>query len=222
MEKIKFGMLGLGSRSTLFYIKELNSHYNQKIGGSSACPFLLLNINFDTINSLLPNTSQELDILLKAPLNELEQMDIKHILIPNITLHETIDRFVIQEKNVIHPIHLTVSKIKQNKWSKIVLFGSLHTMKSDYIPSIFNANGIEIELPTQEDMLFIDEVRKQIYANIETDEFIAKYHLLIKKYTDKNPVVLACTELSIFNPTNNNNLLDMAQVQIVDAVKTVY
>jgi aspartate racemase len=221
LEKIKLGMLGLGSRSTLFYIKELNRHYNQKIGGYSTCPFLLLNTNFDTINSLLPNTSQELDILVQAPLNKLEQMDIKHMLIPNITLHETIDRLVI-EKNIIHPIYLTVSKIKQNKWSKIVLFGSLYTMKSDYIPSIFNANGIEIELPTQEDLLFIDKVRKRIYTNRETDEFIAKYHLLIKKYTEKNPVVLACTELSIFNPTNNNNLLDMAQVQIVEAVKTVY
>jgi aspartate racemase len=86
-----------------------------------------LNTNSDTINSLSPNTSQELDTFLQAPLDALEQMDIKHILIPNITLHETIDRLVI-EKNVIHPIHLTVSKIKQNKWSKIVLFGSLHTI----------------------------------------------------------------------------------------------
>jgi aspartate racemase len=220
MEKIKFGVLGLGSRSTLFFIKELNRHYNQKTGGYSTCPFLLLNTNFDTINSLLPNTSQELDNLIQKRLNELEQMDIIHMLIPNITLHETIDRLVI-EKSVIHPIHLAVSKIKQHNWHKIVLFGSLYTMKSDYISSIFNTNGIEIELPTQKDMLLIDEVRKQIYANKETDELITKFHLLIKKYTEKNPVVLACTELSIFNPINNNDLLDMAQVQIVEAVKTV-
>jgi aspartate racemase len=220
MEKIQVGMLGLGSRSTLFYIKELNRHYNQKTGGYSTCPFLLLNTNFDTINSLLPNTSKELDNLIQKRLNKLEQMDIKHMLIPNITLHETIDRLVI-EKNVIHPIHLAVSKIKQHNWHKIVLFGSLYTMKSDYISSIFNTNGIEIELPTQKDMLLIDKVRKQIYANKETDELITKFHLLIKKYTQKNPVVLACTELSIFNPINNNDLLDMAQFQIVEAVKTI-
>lgn len=220
MKKIKFGVLGLGSRSTLFFIKELNRHYNQKTGGYSTCPFLLLNTNFDTINSLLPHTSQELDNLIQKRLNELEQMDIIHMLIPNITLHETIDRLVIK-KSVIHPIHLAVSKIKQHNWHKIVLFGSLYTMKSDYISSIFNTNGIEIELPTQKDMLLIDEVRKQIYANKETDELITKFHLLIKKYTEKNPVVLACTELSIFNPINNNDLLDMAQEQIVEAVKTV-
>jgi aspartate racemase len=70
-------------------------------------------------------------------------------------------------------------------------------------------------------MLLIDKVRKQIYANKETDELITKFHLLIKKYTQKNPVVLACTELSIFNPINNNDLLDMAQFQIVEAVKTI-
>ncbi|MBQ0787755.1 MAG: aspartate/glutamate racemase family protein [Oceanihabitans sp.] len=138
-----------------------------------------MNTNSDTINSLSPNTSQELDTFVQAHLDALEQMDIKLILVPNITLHETIDHLVI-EKNVIHPIHLTVSKIKQNKWSKIVLFRSLNTMKSDYTPSLFNTNSIEIEFPTQKNMLLIDEVRKQIYANKETDELITKHYLLTK------------------------------------------
>ncbi len=221
MDKTTLAVLGLGSQSTTFYIRELNRIYNEKKGGYSTCPFLLLNTNFDTINSLLPGTSKQLDTITQGYIHEIEKLDIKHILIPNITLHKTIDRLTINNK-ILHPVHLAVSKIKENKWNKIVLFGSLHTMQSDYILSIFESNNIEIVLPSRKDMLFIDEIRKRVYSEKETEELVKNYHLIIEKYTKNYPVVLACTELSIFKPRKKNvNLLDMAHVQIFEAVQTV-
>jgi aspartate racemase len=221
MDKIKLGILGLGSRSTTFYINELNTLYNQEKGGYSSCPFTLLNCNFDAINSLLPYASDSLDAIVQDYITELEKTDIESILIPNITLHETIDRLVTKKK-IIHPIHLAVAKIKEKNWSKIVLFGSMHSMQSHYISSNFKAHDIEVVLPSEVDRLRIDEVRNRVYSETETVEFIQDYHLLIEKYTTNNPVVLACTELSVFNPKNNNkNILDMAQLQITEAVKTV-
>jgi aspartate racemase len=220
MDKITFTILGLGSRSTSFYLTELNKLYHQKKGGYSTCPFLLLNANFDRINSLLPNTSESLDTIIQYYISEIEKMDIEHILIPNITLHETIDRLAITKK-ILHPIHLTASKIKNNNWHEVVLFGSLFSMKFDYIRSIFNSNGIKTILPSEEDMLFIDEFRKQVYNETETKELIKNYYLLIEKYTANTPVVLACTELSIFNPLANKNLLDMALVQMEAAVSII-
>jgi aspartate racemase len=219
MDKMKLGILGLGSRSTTFYIKELNKLYNQEKGGSSTCPFTLLNCDFDTINSLLPDASKSLDAIVQDYIKELEKMDIESILIPNITLHETIDRLGTK-KMIIHPVHLALAKIKEKNWSKIVLFGSMHSMQSHYISSNFKANAIEIVLPSEADRLLIDEVRKRVYSETETIEFIENYHLLIEKYTRDNPVVLACTELSVYKP-NNNNLLDMAQLQIIEAAQTV-
>jgi len=221
MDKIKLGILGLGSRSTTFYINELNKLYNQEKGGYSTCPFTLLNYNFDAINSLLPDASDSLDAIVQDYITNLEKTDIESILIPNITLHETIDRLVTKKK-IIHPIHLAVAKIKEKNWPKIVLFGSMHSMQSHYISSNFKAHDIEVVLPSEEDRLRIDEVRKRVYSETETIEFIEDYHLLIEKYTRDNPVVLACTELSVFKPKNNNkNILDMAQLQITEAVKTV-
>ncbi|SDX82400.1 aspartate racemase [Flavobacterium degerlachei] len=217
---MKLGILGLGSRSTLFYINELNTLYNQEKGGYSSCPFMLLNSNFDTINSLLPDTSDSLNAIVQDYIKELEKMDIESILIPNITLHETIDRLVIK-KRIIHPIHLAIAKIKENNWTKIVLLGSLHSMQSQYISSAFKAKGIEVALPSEEDRFLVDEVRKRVYAETETIGLIEDYYLLIEKYTKDNPVVLACTELSVFKPMNNNNLLDMAQLQIIEAVQIV-
>jgi aspartate racemase len=221
MDKMKLGILGLGSRSTTFYINELHKLYNQEKGGYSTCPFTLLNYNFDPINSLLPDASDSLDAIVQEYITELEKMDIESILIPNITLHETIDRLVTK-KRIIHPIHLAVAKIKEKNWSKIVLFGSIYSIQSHYISSNFKANAIEVVLPSEEDSLLIDEVRKRVYSETETIGFIEDYHLLIEKYTKDSPVVLACTELSVFKPKkNNNNLLDMAQLQIIAAVQTV-
>lgn len=221
MDTTTLALLGLGSRSTSFYIRQLNKLYNEKKGGYSTCPFKLLNANFNTINPLLPNTSQQLDTIINNYILEIEKLDTEHLLIPNITLHETIDRLNISTK-IIHPVHKTVLKIKQTPYTKIVLFGSLHTMESSYIRSIFKANNIQIILPLKEDRLFIDQVRKKVYSETETDELIKKYHLIIEKYTTNYPVVLACTELSILKPKEKNALLlDMAQIQITEAVKTV-
>ncbi|WP_111710013.1 aspartate/glutamate racemase family protein [Lutibacter citreus] len=217
MDKTTLSILGLGSRTTSFYLSELNRLYNEKNGGYSTCPLLLLNTNFNSINSLLPNTSQELDDIIQHYITELEKLDINHIIIPNITLHETIERIKIN-KNIINPILLTISKIKQNKRNKIVLFGSLHTMKSAYLQAHFKAKNIDVILPSEDHMFFIDKVRKQIYNKTETKDLIDTYHLLLEKYSEKNLVVLSCTELSILKPLDNKNLLDMAQIQIEEAI----
>ncbi|MCW2118080.1 aspartate/glutamate racemase family protein [Flavobacterium sp. 7A] len=217
MSKVTVGLLGLGSRSTLYYIKELNRWYNQKKGRYSTFPFVMLNADFDAINPLLPNTSEALDAVVQTYIDELEKLAIITILIPNITLHETIDRLRIQKK-ILHPLTLAVGKIKEQEWSTIVLFGSLHSMESNYIRSYFNAKGIEVQLPSPEDRLFIDKVRKQTYAETETPDLIASYHSILKKYTENFPVLLACTELSILKPTDNNRIIDMAQLQIEQAV----
>ena len=92
MSKTQLAILGLGSRSTLYYLEQLNKVYNTKNGGYSTCPFFLLNTDFDTINPLLPNTSVQLDAILQSYLYQIEALDVAELLIPNITLHETIDR----------------------------------------------------------------------------------------------------------------------------------
>ena len=220
MKKNQLAILGLGSRSTLFYIKELNRLYNQEKGGYSTCPFRMLNTDFDKINSLLPNTSKALDTIIQDYIDKIEKTAIDHILIPNITLHETIDQLNIQ-KNIIHPIALTISKIKENDWTKVVIMGSLHSMRSSYIRSNFTRNGIETVLPSPEEMLMIDEFRKHVYSESENVDLIKNYHLQIEKYSKDFPVILVCTELSIFKPENNCNVIDMAQVQILKAIEII-
>lgn len=220
MDKKSVALLGLGSKSTLYYISELNRLYNAKHGRYSTFPFSLINADFNDINPLLPNPSEQLDTATQVYIHAIEKLDVTHLLIPNITLHETIDRIQVK-KNIIHPIHLTISKLKQNNWNKVMLFGSLHTMTSDYIRSAFQKEGIEVVAPIQEEMNVIDELRKHVYSDTQTTDLIEQFHSLIEKYTLSTPVLLACTELSLVKPNGNNKLLDMAGIQIEEAVNTV-
>lgn len=217
MKQTTLGILGLGSRSTTFYIKELNYLYNQKKGGYSTCPFVLFNTDFDTINPLLPYKSKELDAALQSYFDVIQPWNFSHLLLPNITLHESIDQIKI-DKICLHPVHLTIAQVKKNNWDKVVLFGSLYSMNSDYITALFKENNIEILIPQKKDQFTLDQMRHQIYNESETEETINTYHQLIDNYSQKYPVVLSCTELSVLKPTNNPKLIDMAQVQIEAAI----
>ncbi|WP_139956005.1 aspartate/glutamate racemase family protein [Flavicella sediminum] len=217
MNSIRLGILGLGSQTTTFYISELNRMYHKKHGGYSTCPFVLWNSNFHAINSRLPTISKELNTLVQQEILQLENLGSTHLVIPNITLHESIDQLELSKK-VLHPVYLTVEKLKANTISKVVLLGSEHTMNSAYIRSIFKENAIEVTIPTATDRQQIDAFRQQVYAQKETAESIYNYHQIIQKYSATNPVVLACTELSIFKPKENKQLVDMVTVQIRAAI----
>ena len=215
--KSKFVILGLGSRSTTYYISNLNEIYNAKVGGYSTCPFTLLNTDFNSINMLLPNTSTELDVVVLEHIKQIDKLDAAYLLVPNITLHETIDGLNIA-KNILHPVHLSIKKIKEKNKQKVVLFGSLFSMKSGYISDQFKTNDIDVFLPDENDMVFIDQVRKHVYNQTETLEVIEKYQEILDKYSKDNLVVISCTELSIINPKENKMVLDMAELQMMEAV----
>lgn len=217
MKTEKLGILGLGSYSTLFYIKELNAFYNKKHGGFSTFPFKMLNANFDEINNLLPNTSDELDKIVKTYLEELIALGVSSILVPNITLHETIDRLEIKTK-IIHPVDLTLTEIQKSKHKKAMIFGTKFTMESDYIKSKLEENHIEILTPSIEEIIFIDHVRKQVYQNLETEEMLLEFNQIVAKYSKENAVVIACTELSVALSKQGKNVFDMARIQIESAV----
>lgn len=84
-------------------------------------------------------------------------------------------------------------------------------------------NEIEVILPSEADMLFIDSVRKEIYANNSSSETLEKYNSIIEKYAKKAAVVIACTELSLaFKNTNELEAYDMSRIQIQKAFEEIH
>ena len=208
------GLLRLGDKSTLLYINELKAAYSRV----SKCtfPVTIVNTDFTIINDLLPTPSKQLDEILQKHIDELCALNIKAVLIPNITLHETIDRLKIKVP-IIHPLHLTISEIKRDNQNEVVLFGSKYTMQSNYIKSIFEANNIKTLLPTSSEMQQIDDIRRQVYLDKTSDDLLDSFHLLIEKYAKTSSIIIACTELSLVLPSKGVNIFDMARIQINEA-----
>lgn len=213
--KNTLGILGLGNRSTLYYIDALNTAFNKIQKEYSTFPFLLYNTDFNLINPYLPDNFEKLLPTLSEYLNQIEKLPISHLLIPNITLHEALDKLKTTLP-ILHPLALSATSLKDNNKSKVVVFGSKYTMTSTYISNYFSSEGIQVISPSQQDIDFIDGLRKKIYSNCEKPSDIEIYNKLISKYSKNSCVLIACTELSILN--NSSEITDMAKLQIDEAI----
>ena len=213
MENKNLGILGLGNRSTLFYIDELNKRFNAVHRGYSTCPFILYNINFDRINPYLPNKFTNLEPVLSLYIKSIKKLGIKYLLIPNITLHETFDRINV-DLDIAHPVQLTIDKLIESELKEVVVFGSLYTMQSKNLKDTFFKKEILLVEPKMEHRKFLDHFRKQIYYEQESNEDLEEYKRIMTLYSKDLPVVIACTELSIYTDHSNPKLFDMATIQI--------
>ena len=213
MNSNKIGVLGLGNRSTLFYINALNERYNQIYKGFSTFPFILYNSNFNEINPFLPNDFVNLEGVLLRHLNEIKRLGIDFLTIPNITLHETFDRLKFGML-VSHPVKLTIEKLIDNNEKEAVIFGSLYTMQSEHLKSSFEQEGIALFEPSIIDKEFVDQIRQDVYLGLESSSQMNEFNNLIRSYANERPVIIGCTELSIMLLENPMNIYDMASLQI--------
>lgn len=212
-------ILGLGTRSTLFYLEQLNTKFHAIKGEYHTFPSITYSVDFNTLNPYLPNQFDVLKPVVAKHLNRLTQYNISSCIIPNITLHETVDQ-LHTPVSIIHPITLCIRHLKSHNINKVTLFGSLYTMTSSYISDIFKKENISISFPNKQDQISIDNCRKQIYNYSETDADQSNYSYLISKYNKESCVVVACTELSIWSPKyDSKTVIDMALLQIEKALK---
>lgn len=217
------GILGLGNRSTGYYMNEINNRFNAKEGGYSTCPFVMLNTNFNNINPLLPNQFELLTPIIKPYIDKLFAFGVKKILIPNITIHETIDRINKYDQSYfIHPLEIMTKELK-NKLNKkpIVILGTSYTMDNPYIINFINKNGWETKSLTKGQNRFIDNFRQAVYNNKETKKLKAEFKELSEQLTKTNYLVIACTELSIHVVEGNENVINLPLLQINESIKLI-
>ena len=81
------GLLGLGEKTTLFYISKLNQQFREKNGGYSTQPLKMLSANFDDVNPYLPFEFEVLVPVVRKYILKLNELGIHKIMIPNMTLH---------------------------------------------------------------------------------------------------------------------------------------
>lgn len=213
------GILGLGTKSTVYYIEKLNQQYNAVFGGYSTCPFILLNADFNTINPHLPDKFEILKKVIIPLLHHFEQLKVTHLLIPNITLHQTIDFILLENRftfKIIHPLELLVKHLIKSKINDVTVLGSWYTMNGDYIQNVLLQNKVKVSSLDSTTKTAIDTLRKKIYNGEAVLD--CNFYEIVEHQCPKSIPILACTELAI--PKNQNpKIVDLVQLQIETAIQ---
>ncbi|KIA90150.1 aspartate/glutamate racemase family protein [Kaistella jeonii] len=212
------GVLGLGNASTEYYLKRIHEKYKLKNKEFSTCPLLLYQIDFQEINLYLPDQFSVLIPKLENYFSKILELGISKLLVPNITIHETLDQMKLPF-DIFHPVNLTLDYLKKNEISEATLLGTLYTMNSEYLKAKFQKEGISLLKPAASDQKWIDNFRKKIYNEEESPSEILVFQDLIKKYIVESNVIIACTELSLFALKNDSSCIDMANLQIEEFLR---
>lgn len=215
------GVLGLGSVSTVYYIELLNRTFHLKNEGYSTCPFTMININFNDINPYLPNDFVNIKRHILPFLEYIDSLKIKNLIIPNITIHESIDSILLEENfkfNLIHPVNILINYLIQEDIKEIILLGTKYTMSGAYIKTKLQGHGISIIKLDSETISLIDSIRKEVYhGNIEKGK--DQLNEISKKYPNRK-IVLACTELSVA-AKENLFYIDMVSLHVKKTIEII-
>jgi aspartate racemase len=226
-EKKPLGLLSLGSRSVQFYKEQIHALYNEKKSLNSHLSLRNITSDFNTINSHLPNQFEYLEPLLQKNIDVAVKEKVSLLIIPNITLHETLDRLAEKSNNltsikIAHPLEATVKKLHASNITTVVVIGSAYTSHCDWMNSYFALHNINTIPMSKEHTQQIDLIRQRTYTETETRKDHEDYNNLIDHYQKQAPVVVACTELSILiDDSYKKTTFDMARIQIQTAVNTV-
>ena len=199
MKKIGL-IMGTSWKSSKEYYEMINQFVNDKLGGHHCAEMIMVNVNFqEVINNFHNNDWNSMNMLLFNVANTLETAGADLIAICTNALHNCAD--YVSEKIKIPLIHIadaTGREILKDGLKKVGLLGAKCTMCLDFYKKRLANYGIEVIIPTEEDMNYVDHV---IFDELCKGKFIEeskKSFLNIIKKLEKagaQGVVLGCTEI---------------------------
>jgi len=219
----KIGILGgLGPESTVEYYKGIIHDY-KKLTNDENFPQIFINsINMTEIMNYLGNDDTEkLVNVLSAEINKLEKSGADFIAIASNTPHCVIDQLMQRASvPIISIVEETCKYAQKNKLKRILLTGTIFTMKKDFYIRAFQKNNIECIVPDDKDKEIIKDI---IFLNLENGIILEKdkntfKELCNKIIRDKNidGLVLGCTELPLLVNQKDFNIpvLDTMDIHI--------
>ena len=169
--------------------------------------------DFVELNEFLPNRFNEilprLDSLLEFLADRSEE-----IVVPNITLHESLEMhetYTGLDDRLLHPVHLLGAKLKNERVSTITIFGSEYTMTSGYVARILDKYDVSVNELDSTLREKVDTLRKMVYSGKDYSALLDEVISDMQKIDF--PIALACTELSVAIP-RSPNVYDMVDIQL--------
>lgn len=217
----KLGLVGgMGPESTIPYYHDIVYGVKDKVGCFPNLSVESVNV-FDVLRLCGERKYDELTDYLMVAINNLTNSGVDFIALSANTPHIVFDK--LQEKSnvpLISIIEATSSEAVRLNMNKLGLLGTIFTMTGDFFKTPFYNNGIEIVVPTADEMKFVNQkISLELELGIVKEETLRGFQKIIERMKNDSgieAIILGCTELPLLlnDKTSPVPCLDTMKIHI--------
>lgn len=226
----KLGLVGgMGPESTIPYYHDIVFGVQDRVGKQFFPNLTIESVNVFEILGLCEERKYEelTDYLLRA-VNNLARSGADFAALSANTSHIVFDR--LQELSpipLISIIESTCNEAEKRNLKKIGLLGTVFTMKEDFYKQPFCRKGINIVVPSDEEMDYVNQkISSELEYGIVEEETLEYFRKIISRMQREEKIeaiILGCTELPLLlnDKVSSVPCLDTVQIHIQDIINEI-
>ncbi len=200
----KLGLVGgMGPESTIPYYHDIVYGVQEKVGKDFFPNLTIESVNvFEVLHLCGEKKYDELTEYLMAAIDNLIKSGADFVALSANTPHIVFDR--LKEQSAVPMVSIIeATRDEAIRWNKrkLGLLGTIFTMTGDFFKEPFCNSGIEIVVPTMEEMDFINEkISSELELGIVREDTLRSFQKMIERMKEENgieAVILGCTELPL-------------------------
>jgi len=226
----KLGLIGgMGPESTIPYYHDIVYGVQEALGENVFPELTIESVNvFKVLGLCGEQKYDELAEYLMGAINNLVKSGADFAALSANTPHIVFDR--LKENSpipLISIIEATCEEAKRRGLKKIGLLGTIFTMTGEFFKVPFVETGIDIVIPSEEEMQLINEkISTELELGIVKEDTLTAFQHIIahmKEETGIEAIILGCTELPLLlnDEVSPVPCLDTMQIHIQTLVKAI-
>ena len=197
------GLLGgMSWESTVPYYQIVNETVKEKLGGLHSAKLLLYSVDFAEIEECQARGEWEksAEILGKAA-RGLQEAGADFLVICTNTMHKVAPQIQSQIRiPLVHIAEATADALHREGISRVALLGTKYTMTQDFYKDKLIASGIDVLIPEEDDIAFVNRViYDELCLGVISEDSRRGYLAVIDKLAARGAqgVILGCTEIGL-------------------------
>lgn len=233
IEEVKIKKLGLiggiGPESTIPYYHDIVYGVQKKLGKKFFPNLTIESLNvFDILTICSKKDYTELVNYLMVAINNLKASGAEFVAMSGNTPHIVFDE--LQKRSsipLVSIVEATCDETKRRNIKKVGLLGTIFTMREDFFKKPFVKNNIQVIVPTEKEMAYIDQkISDELELGVVKQETLAEFLKVIQRMKDEQgieAIILGCTELPLLfkDAKTPVECLDTMQIHIDTLIDTI-
>ncbi|MBP3603031.1 MAG: amino acid racemase [Lachnospiraceae bacterium] len=200
----KLGLVGgMGPESTIPYYHDIVYGVQKKVGKDFFPNLTIESVNvFEVLQLCKDENYDELVTYLMRAINNLIKSGADFVALSANTPHIVFDRLKMKSSvPLVSIIEATRDEAIRLNMKKIGLLGTIFTMTGEFFKKPFEDSNIEIVVPTEAEMEFVNhKIGAELELGIVKEDTLESFQAIIERMKKENgieAIILGCTELPL-------------------------